>query len=238
MNHALIEARRAPGILKKTETGEVLVRVSMVSYISGILDAIDESLARIPSTLEQNGMQEYNSEELQRQILRDGFDAVRSAVRARTLAKLEESALFPKVRDRLVEENVDAIPRGVDEEITGLVSTIDGLRRELDCDLDTETLVFESGKLCIPTTYREAIEPRYTLPVTEKDREAADEIRQIARSLAKLKKRGLQIEDRMMIPPRGGNPFLSPGLITRMVQGSKYSDDELVGFLFGIDLTH
>lgn len=239
MNNALLEARRAPAVLEKKERGkEVLIRTAMIQFFTGTCDAIDEALAQLPALLKKHGLAEYDNEPLQRAMLRDGFAAVQLAVRDRTLNRLEKSGLFPKVRTRLAEENVDAIPQGLRDEVEAVVRGISALNRDLDCAMDFDTLWFKSGKLRIPPKYRAEIEPRYTLEVSSKDRKTVEKIREAAAIFADLNAQGVQVGDEMRVPPSGGSPILAPGLITRMAQGSGYSDAELLGLLHGIELTH
>ena len=241
MNNALLEARLAPATLDKREKGkEVLVRTSMINYFTGICNAIDEALASFPVMLKKYGLAEYDNEPLQRAMLRDGFAAVQLAVRARTLERLEKSGLFPKVRTRLAEENVDAIPQGLRDELEATVEGIKGYSKTLDAPIDFETLWFKSGKLRIPPKYRAEIEPRYTLEVSDKDRKTVEKIREAAAIFADLQKHfpTVQIADTMRVPPAGGSPILAQGLITRMANGSGYTDAELLGYLRGIELSH
>lgn len=239
MNNALLEARLAPATLDKREKGkEVLVRTSMINYFTGICNAIDEALASFPVMLKKYGLAEYDNEPLQRAMLRDGFAAVQLAVRDRTLNRLEKSGLFPKVRTRLAEENVDAIPQGLRDEVEAVVREISALNRDLDRAMDFDTLWFKSGKLRIPPKYRAEIEPRYTLEVSSKDRKTVERIREAASILSDLEAQGVRVGDEMRIPPSGGSPVLSPGLITRMVRGSGYTDAELLGLLHGVELRH
>ena len=239
MNNALLEARLAPATLDKREKGkEVLVRTSMINYFKGICDAIDEALASFPVMLKKYGLAEYDNEPLQRAMLRDGFAAVQLAVRDRTLNRLEKSGLFPKVRTRLAEENVDAIPQGLRDEVEAVVRGISALNRDLDCAMDFDTLLFRSGKLRIPPKYRAEIEPRYTLEVSSKDRKTVERIREAASILSDLEAQGVRVGDEMRVPPSGGSPVLAPGLITRMVRGSGYTDAERLGLLHGVELRH
>lgn len=239
MTSTFLEAKLAPATLEKREKGkEVLIRTKMIEYILSTCDAIDEALAQLPALLKKHGLAEFDSEPLQRAMLREGFGAVQLAVRERTLSRLEKSGLFPKVRQRLAEENVDAIPQGLREELGALVDGIRGLNKDLDLAVDFEGLWFRSGKLRIPPKYREAVAPRYTLEVPGKDRKTVEKIREAASLLVDLKAQGVQIADDMRISPADGKPYLAPGLITRMASGSGYSDAELLGLLQGIELTH
>lgn len=240
MNNSLIEARRASATLTTNENGkEILVRESMISYISGTCDALDEALSRIPAVLQQYELsEEYDTEQLQRAIVRDGYAAIVLAVRAHTIARLEQSGLFPKVRAQLAEQNVDALEPSLRDEVEAIVSEINGLNSALDIQLELAGLWFEDGKLRIPPKYRSEIPARYTLAVSSKDRKTVEQIREAATIIRNLQKAGVQTADEMRVPPAGGSPILAPGLISRMAQGSKYSDGELLGLLHGINLTH
>lgn len=239
MTNALLEARRAPAVLEKKERGkEVLIRTAMIQFFTGTCDAIDEALAQLPALLKKHGLAEYDNEPLQRSMLSDGFAAVQVAVKNRTLDRLEKSGLFPKVRERLANENTDAIPHALRDELEATVREINALNRELDLPVNFGALWFKSGKLRIPPKYRAEIEPRYTLDVSSKDRKTVEKIREAAAIFADLNAQGVQVGDEMRVPPSGGSPILAPGLITRMAQGSGYSDAELLGLLHGIELTH
>lgn len=225
--------------MEKRERGkEVLVRTAMVKFIMENCDSIDEALAQIPALLKKYGMGEYDNEPTQRAILQDGFTAVQVAVRDNTLARLEKTGLFPKVRQRLASENMDAIPQGLREELEALVREIHAYNKDLDTPVDFESLWFRSGKLRIPPKFREAVAPRFTMEVTSKDRNTVEKIRQAAALLAELKERGVQIADSMRVSPADGKAYHSPGLLSRMAGGSGYTDSELLGLLHGIELTH
>ncbi len=239
MNAAFFDAMKAPATLEKREKGrEVLVRTRMIQYIMETCDAIDEGLAQIPALLKKYGLAEYDTEPVQRAIIQDGFTAVQVAVRDNTLARLEKAGLFPKVRQRLASENMDAIPQGLREELSTLVGEIHAYNKDLDTPVDFETLWFRSGKLRIAPKYREAVAPRFTLEVSHKDRETVEKIRQAAALLSELKERGVRIADSMRVSPADGKAYQSPGLLTRMASGSGYTDAELLGLLHGLELTH
>lgn len=239
MNNALLEAKFAPATLEQREKGKaVLVRAAMITYLTDTCRAIDAALAEIPQLLQKYKLSDYDTEVLQRSILREGFAAVQVAVRKRTLDRLEKAGLFPKVRERLADENTEAIPQALRDELEATVREIRALNADLDEPVDLEALWFRSGKLRIYPKYYEAIAPRYTLAVTEKERKTVEKIREAACLLADLKGQGVQIGDEMRISPADGKPYLSPGLITRMAQGSGYTDAELLGLLHGIALTH
>ena len=238
MNTALLEAKLAPATLETREKGKaVLVRTSMIDYINGICNDIDDALAQFPLMLEKHGLGEYDDERMQRLMLK-GFGDVYVEIRDRTRARLDGAGLFPKLVEDLATKNADYIPKPFRDELEDTLSLIKGRIRELDCPLDLETLVFESGKLSIPQEYRAAIQPRYTLIVPGKDRKTVEMIREAARFMSELQARGVRIRDEMRIPPAGGQPMLCPGLISRMVAGEDYTDAELLGLLQGIDLSH
>lgn len=238
MNTALLEAKLAPATLETREKGKAtLTRVAMIDYFNGICDDIDEALSRFPEMLNKHGLGEYDDERMQRLMLK-GFGDVYVEIRDRTRARLDGAHLFPKLVEDLATKNADYIPKPFRDELEDTLSLIKGRIRELDCPLDLETLVFESGKLSIPQEYRAAIQPRYTLVVPGKDRETVEMIREAARFMSELQARGVRIRDEMRIPPAGGQPMLCPGLISRMVAGEEYTDAELLGVLQGMDLSH
>lgn len=239
MNNALFEATRTPAIYKSAGKGKaVLIRQAMIDYMTGICDAIDAALAQIPQLLQKYKLSEFDNEILQRAILKDGFGAVQVAVYNRTVKSLEKSGLFPQLQKELANKNVDCIPLELRPELEAVAREIKECNRELMEPIDLETLWFRSGKLRVPPKYREGIEPRFILPVPEKDFKTVEKIREAAAILAELKKRGIQIEDGLRTPPAGGAPILCQGLISRMASGSSYTDAELFGLLQGIPLTH
>ena len=99
-------------------------------------------------------------------------------------------------------------------------------------------LWFKSGKLRVQPKNREAIAPRFTIPVSEKDFKTIEKIRQTSSLMAELKECGVSVADEMRLAPPDNKPFFSPGVISRIAGGSKYDDAELLGFLHGIALTH
>lgn len=238
MNSALIEARRAPAVLEKREKGkEVLVRTSMVNYLTDTCRAIDTALAEIPQLLQKYELSEYDTEVLQRSILREGFAAVQVAVRKRSLDNMKKYGLLPKAREEWADKNTEAIPQALRDELEATVREIKALNSDLDEPVNLEALWFRSGKLRIYPKYYEAIAPRCTLAVTDKERKTVEKIRTAAAILAELKAQGLQVGDDFR-PSPDGKPYLFRGLITRMAQGSGYTDAELLGLLHGIELTH
>lgn len=240
MNATLIEAMKAPAVLEKRERGkEVLIRTALIQFYTGTCDAIDEAFAQIPALLKKHGLAEYDNEPLQRSILSEGFAAVQLAVEKRTLDNLAKTSLFPKVRARLAAENVDCIPQGLRDELEATVREINALNKELDLPVDFGALWFKSGKLRIPPKYRAEIEPRYTVEVSSKQRKAVEKFRKAAEAIAELKAEypNLRYSDYHFQSP-DGRTYINSGIISRLANGDKYTDAELLGLLQGNTPTH
>ncbi len=241
MNNALLEAKRATAKLEKREKGKfVLVREQMISFFMDTCKAIDEALATIPQTLKKHNLSDIDGERTQRAILREGFPAVEEAALAYYERTLEKGGiLVPSVRRKYALEQEGAVcTEALKQDIEAIVREVRALNTELLPPMDLEGLWFRSGKLRVPPKYLEGIAPACTLEVPEKDFKTVEQIRTAAAILAELKARGVQIADDMQISPANGKPYLSPGLITRMASGAKYTDAELLGMLQGINLTH
>jgi len=240
MNNALFEALQTPATLEDAGRGKlVLVRKSMIDHFTGIVDSIDTALAQIPQLLAKYKLQEFDTEPLQRSILQDGFAAVEAAVESRTLRNLEKSGLFPKLQKELAARNVECIPQGLRPELEAACREIQGLISELDIPVDLGALWFRSGKLRVPPKYREDIAPRYTVEVSTKQRKAVEKFRKAAEAIAELKAEypNLRYSDYHYQSP-DGRTYINSGIISRLANGDKYTDAELLGLLQGIELTH
>ena len=240
-NSQFVEAVKAPAALEVDGKNKVLVRSAMINYFKGLCDDMDKAFAQIPQILEKYGLSDYNKESLHRAILFDGFYAVYQAVENATRDNLKKSGLFPKVAERLAKENADAISEDCKRDIEGLVREINALNKELSdigLGIRLDAVWFRSGKLRVQPKDLEAIAPRFTIPVSEKDIKTVEKIRQAASLLAELKSVGVSVSDEMRLAPPDNKPFFSPGVISRIAGGSKYDDAELLGFLHGIELTH
>lgn len=240
MNATLIEAMKAPAVLEKRERGkEVLIRTALIQFYMGTCDAIDKALAQLPALLKKHGLAEYDNEPLQRSMLSDGFAAVQVAVKNRTLDRLEKSGLFPKVRERFANENTDAIPQGLRDELEATVREINVLNKELDLPVDFGALWFKSGKLRIPPKYRAEIEPRYTIEVSSKQRKAVEKFRKAEEAIAELKAEypNLRYSDYPFHSP-DGRTYINSGIISSLANGYKYTDAELLGLFQDNTPTH
>lgn len=242
INNALIEARKAPGVLEKREDGKtVLVRTAMIDYYGGICEMVEGALAEIPEILKRYGLAEYDGEPLQRAILKDGFQAVERAVYDATLARLKKTNFFPGMQEELARKNVESIPGAgaARESLEKVINEIRTACEDIEFPrIDLGALVFESGRLKIPASYFESVRAVYTLEISLNHTETVKKIREAAALMADLEALGIQVKDQMRIPPRGGNPILAPGLITRIVGGAQYSDAELIGAILGVQLNH
>lgn len=226
MNSRQIDARRAPATLEKQDGKEVLVRSSMVSFVLEACDALDATLAQIPATLTQNGLESYDNEKLQREVIKDGGGSVWLAVFNRTLKSLESTGLVPKLSRQYANKNADeAVPHELQQRFDNIAAEISALCKELaeanGDNPDLDRLWFKSGKLRVPPAYREAVAPRFTMEVPSKDRKLVKAMRETAGALADLKRAGVDI-----------------AIVSRMANGSEYDDAELLGALTGIILTH
>lgn len=238
MNYQLMDAQRATPILMEEGRGKfVLVRKGLIDYFTELCTSIDSLLAQIPQLLAKHQLQEYDTEPLQRAILRDGFAAVQGAVYNRTIKNLEKSGLFPKVQKELANKNVDCLPEELRGEIEDLCREIQELARELEEPLDFEALWFRSGKLRIPPKYLEGIAPRYTLPVSDKERKTVAQIRQAAELIEEIKKAGVELSGGSYLSPADGKLYPTPGLLERLTDGKKYTDAELLAVVKKIPST-
>lgn len=239
-NNIFYEANRTPAVLQEDKKGNpvALVRQDMIDAMKGICEDINANLAKIPQLLQENNLSEYDSEALQRDIVRNGFDALQVEVYDRTLRNLEKTGLFPKIRKELATKNADCLPQELRTELDGIRDCIKSSNRDLIRPINLDDLMFEEGKLRIPAEALDFIVPTFTIAISSDDADTVKKIRDAAALMAELKFRGVQVSDEMCIPPRGGNPILVPGLITRMASGSEYTDAELLGLLHGIQLNH
>lgn len=235
MKISLSEARRAPAVLEARERGRfVLVRQTVIDHITEACKAIDSTLAQIPALLEKYGLQEYNTEPLQRAILSDGYAAIEGAVYRNTVEKMAKIGLFPTVQRKYANDNVAAIPAGLKQEIENLLGEIKGYAAELDLAPDFGALWFRSGKLRIPPQYVSAIAPRYEFPVSDKDRKAMERIREAAKILASIEVPEKEITTGVTVPA-----FDPIKIATNIAKGEKYTDAELLGKIaLNIHLTH
>ena len=226
MTITLDEARRAPATLEKHNGTEMLIRTKLVAFVMETCKEMDAALARIPALLDEYGLKDYNTEPLQREILQDGSSSVWVAVRDQTMKRLESTGLVPKIRWRLANENADtAVPEEFRQKLNFLVEEIKGYNKHLIMAngeaVNLDSLLFRSNKLRIPPKYLEAVTPRFTFAVPDKDRKTVKAMRVAASTLADLKKCGVNLDT-----------------IASMANGKEFTDAELLGLLQGIALKH
>lgn len=240
MNIQLVEAKRQAAVLEERDGKKVLVRQSLIDYFHGICEEADHHLATIPVLLKDYGLNDLDSETMQRSILDRGFRALRDAVFDRTLAQMQTVGLFPHVQREMAEKNANSIPRG--DELRRAIEDATGAYRvaveQLDRPLADVDLVYHDGALRIPSEYVDAIGPRYTIPVSAEHENTVKKIRMAGEIIGELKAQGVPVSDEMRMAPNGQRPIQFPGLISRLASGTTYTDAELLGLLAGIALTH
>lgn len=226
------------GRIEKTEgKNPVIVRDGMIEYYTTLCQSINQDLTGITKALKAFGLGEYDGEELQRSILRIGFHAVENAVYDSTLLRLKKIGLFPGVQEELAVKNVEAIPNlsDVRTEIDNISRNVKDNLEALDQKLELEALVFSSGSLCIPREYVEAIPARYTIPVTDEALAVVEKLKSVGEIIRLLKTSGIQLNDKVMNPIRGGGPaMVSKGLISQFAEGFEFTEAELVSLVMGI----
>lgn len=240
MNIQLVEAKRQAAVLEERDGKKVLVRQSLIDYFHGICEEADHHLAAIPVLLKDYGLNDLDSETMQREILDRGFRAIWDAVFDRTLAQMQTVGLFPHVQREMAEKNANSIPRG--DELRRVIEDAVGAYRvaveQLDRPLADVGLVYHDGALHIPSEYVDAIGPRYTIPVSAEHENTVKKIRMAGEIIGELKAQGVPVSDEMRMAPNGQRPIQFPGLISRLASGTTYTDAELLGLLSGIALTH
>lgn len=227
MNSTLIEAKLAPATIEKDGGKEYLVRERLVQFILDACDQMDASLAKIPQLIAQSGLEAYNTEPLQRDILESGGAALWVAVYEKTLKTAEKSmGLMPRLSRQYANRNADeAAPKALQEQFDNIVSEIRVINHDLYEANDGQTvdltgLWARGGKLRIPPRYREAVRPRFTMEIPSRDRKRLKAMRDAADTLADLKKDGVDI-----------------GIVVRMANGVEFEDAELLGVFQGLRLT-
>ena len=218
-NSAYISALHTPGRLESTGKGKkVLVNYALSDFFCEVFDTLDALLASLPELLKKYNTKGYETEALQRAVLRDGFAAVEASVYDRTLDFLEKSGFYPSARKELAQKNVEAIPEGLKKEIEAFKLDFDASLKELSdvAEISIDDLRLNHGRLRLPSSVREEIPAKFTIPVEEKTFKAVDKIRSVAAIIAEVKK---------------SYPAVVYDLISRIVSGREYTDDELVSIL-------
>lgn len=218
-NSAYLAALQAPGRLEGAGKGhKVLVYDALSNFFCEVFDTLDSLLASLPGILKKYDTKGYETEALQRAVLRDGFPAVEASVYNNTLEFLEKSGFYPSARKDLARKNVEAIPKELKREIEVFKLDFDARLNELSevAEVSIDDLRLNHGRLRFPTTVRESIPAKFTTPVEEKTFKVVEKIRSVAATIAEVKK---------------SYPPVVYDLIGNLVAGREYTDEELVSTL-------
>lgn len=214
------DAKRVTPELTKDKGTEILVQRTVIDFLTDTIKKLDAKLATIPTLLEQHEITaRYSSNELvQRGIIREGFEAVKDAVRADSIDNLKKMGFYGRVQRDLAEQNVSGIPAVLGEDIKWLINDIIGLASDLqEIGFDLGALWFRNGKLRVPPKYQEGLLARFTIEVSKQDRKTVEKLREAVKAVKEAKEAGLSYD-----------------LIRSMANGSEYTDAELLAMLHGI----
>lgn len=220
-NSAYVNALYSAGRLEGIGKTKTLVRDEMINFFVDVFDSLDSILASLPEVLKRYETKGYDTEALQRAVLREGFSAVQQSVYNDTLAQAAKLGLYPSVQKELAKKNMASIPQGLKPEIEALVLEFNSSLSEFSevAEIGVDGLKFSYGRLRVPSKFREEIPAKFTIPVDEKTRKGVEKIRAAAAVLAEIKK--------------DFSPVIYD-MVAQMAKGKQYTDSVLVSVLLGL----